>query len=68
MHDSGIDAIGEIPEHWGVSRISFIGKIGNGSTPNRSNASYWNNGSIPWLNSSKVNGVAHLKEEQVKSG
>ena len=64
MHDSGIDAIGEIPEHWGVSRISFIGKIGNGSTPNRSNASYWNNGSIPWLNSSKVNDIIIKSAEQ----
>lgn len=64
MRDSGIDAIGEIPEHWGVSRISFIGKIGNGSTPNRSNASYWNNGSIPWLNSSKVNDIIIKSAEQ----
>ncbi|NMF56955.1 restriction endonuclease subunit S [Pseudanabaena yagii] len=64
MRDSGIEWIGEIPEHWGVSRISFIGKIGNGSTPNRSNASYWNNGAIPWLNSSKVNDIIIKSAEQ----
>jgi type I restriction enzyme, S subunit len=55
MKDSGVEWLGEIPEHWEVSRIGFIANIGNGSTPNRSNESFWDQGSIPWLNSSKVN-------------
>lgn len=55
MKDSGVDWIGEIPAHWRLSRLGFLGKIGNGSTPNRSNLSYWEKGNIPWLNSSKVN-------------
>ena len=34
MHDSGIDWIGEIPEHWEVIKLSFLtSKIGSGSTP-----------------------------------
>lgn len=55
MKDSGVEWIGEIPAHWSLSRLGFLGKIGNGSTPNRSNLSYWEKGGIPWLNSSKVN-------------
>jgi type I restriction enzyme, S subunit len=55
MKDSGVEWLGDIPEHWEVSRIGFIANIGNGSTPNRSNESFWDQGSIPWLNSSKVN-------------
>jgi type I restriction enzyme, S subunit len=55
MKDSGVEWLGDIPEHWDVSRIGFIANIGNGSTPNRSNVSFWDQGSIPWLNSSKVN-------------
>jgi type I restriction enzyme, S subunit len=64
MRDSGVNWIGEIPEHWDISRISFISKVGNGSTPNRSNLTYWSNGSIPWLNSSKVNDIFILFAEQ----
>lgn len=30
-------------------------RIGNGSTPRRENASYWHQGSFPWLNSAVVN-------------
>ena len=34
MRDSGIDWIGEIPEHWEVIKLSFLtSKIGSGSTP-----------------------------------
>ena len=64
MRDSGVEWIGEIPVHWTVSRIGFIGEVRNGSTPNRSNLSYWNNGSIPWLNSSKVNDLLICSAEQ----
>ena len=34
MRNSGIDWIGEIPEHWEVIKLSFLtSKIGSGSTP-----------------------------------
>jgi type I restriction enzyme, S subunit len=55
MKDSGVEWIGEIPEHWGISKLSYLSIIGNGSTPSRSNLNYWENGTFPWLNSSKVN-------------
>ncbi len=55
MKDSGVPWLGEVPAHWGVSKLSRIAKIGNGSTPNRDNSAYWLNGSYPWLNSSHVN-------------
>ena len=32
MRDSGIEWIGQIPEHWEVKRIKFIGKAENGLT------------------------------------
>ncbi len=34
MKDSGVDWIGEIPEHWGVLRIRYIGEAKNGLTYN----------------------------------
>lgn len=53
--DSGIEWIGEIPEHWEVKRISHLGLVGNGSTPTRGNPRYWNSADYPWLNSGSVN-------------
>jgi len=53
--DSGIAWIGSIPSHYHLSRLGFLARIGNGSTPNRSVLGYWDRGTIPWLNSSKVN-------------
>ena len=55
MRDSGIPWLGEIPAHWEVWKLGHVASVGNGSTPNRSNASYWTGGAIPWLNSSVVN-------------
>lgn len=61
---SGNEWLGEVPEHWGVSRIGWLCKVGNGSTPNRDNQSYWSSGDYPWLNSSKVNDDIVTSAEQ----
>ena len=55
LRDSGISWLGEIPAHWEIWKVGHIAKVGNGSTPSRSNAEYWSEGRIPWLNSSVVN-------------
>lgn len=47
--------LGEIPAHWTTSRVKFVAKVGNGSTPSRDNPDYWFDGDFPWLNSSVVN-------------
>jgi type I restriction enzyme, S subunit len=46
--------IGAIPESWDVVRLGSLGRIGNGSTPKKSIAEYWNDGTFPWLTSAKV--------------
>ena len=46
--------IGEIPESWEVVLLEQMGRIGNGSTPKRTNQSYWDGGTIPWLTSGKI--------------
>jgi Restriction endonuclease S subunits len=55
LKPSGVEWLGDVPEHWEVLRVSHFAKVGNGSTPSRSNTAYWNNGTYPWLNSSHVN-------------
>jgi len=46
--DSGIDWIGEIPEHWEVTRLKYISQILNGGTPSSSVPEFWN-GDISWV-------------------
>lgn len=55
LRDSGIEWLGEIPEHWETKPVKYIGNIGNGSTPARDNSNYWEDGRFPWLNSSVAN-------------
>ena len=55
LRNSGIPWLGEIPAHWKVWKLGHSASVGNGSTPSRSNAEYWTDGTIPWLNSSVVN-------------
>ena len=54
MKDSGVDWLGEVPAHWGVSALSYLSSIETGSTPDRAVPRYWN-GSIPWLKTGEIN-------------
>ncbi len=55
LRDSGIPWIGRLPAHWQIWKLSHVASVGNGSTPNRGQPEYWQDGDIPWLNSSVVN-------------
>jgi len=46
--------IGPVPQGWNVEPLGSLAKVGNGSTPKRDNESYWQGGTIPWLNSAKI--------------
>ena len=64
LRDSGIPWLGEIPAHWETWKVEHLAEVGNGSTPSRSNAAYWSEGKIPWLNSSVVNRPEVTHSEQ----
>ncbi|UUO09028.1 restriction endonuclease subunit S [Blastopirellula sp. J2-11] len=64
MKPSGIEWLGDVPEHWEVVKLKLLTQIGNGSTPDRKNAHYWDNGIYPWLNSSVVNQSEVTKADQ----
>ncbi len=55
MRDSGVEWLGEVPEHWVLPKVSHLGKVQNGSTPDKNNLSYWADGTVPWLSSSCLN-------------
>ncbi|MDD4615429.1 MAG: restriction endonuclease subunit S [Caldisericia bacterium] len=55
LKDSGIEWLGEIPEHWETVSLKWVSKIYSGGTPSKNNEDFWQNGTIPWLNSGTVN-------------
>ena len=54
MKHSGIDWLGEIPDHWEVNRVKNISKIVNGSTPKSTVDEYWD-GEILWVTPADFN-------------
>jgi type I restriction enzyme S subunit len=64
MKDSGVEWVGMVPAVWRLPQIKFVAHLGNGSTPARDNAAYWNDGSFPWLTSTCVNQDAVVGAEE----
>lgn len=48
--ESGVEWIGEIPEHWELKKISYgFDRIGSGTTPSTGNHDYYRDGIFHWL-------------------
>ncbi len=53
--DSGVEWLGDVPEHWKVMMIKNVYKyFGSGSTPESSETKYYDNGTINWLNTTDL--------------
>lgn len=58
--------IGPVPVSWDIEKLGQHARVGNGSTPKRSNPDYWTKGSQPWLTSGKIHeGVIDAADEFV---
>jgi len=53
--DSGVDWLGEVPEHWRAGSLRWLALRYSGGTPDKTNIGYWEGGTVPWLNSGAVN-------------
>ena len=53
--DSGVEWLGEVPGHWGVGSARWLTSRYSGGTPDKTKLEYWEDGTIPWLNSGAVN-------------
>ncbi|EGZ8309672.1 restriction endonuclease subunit S [Campylobacter jejuni] len=53
--DSGIEYLGEIPQHWKLVRLGLILKTSSGTTPDSGNDKYYKGGQIVWINSGDLN-------------
>jgi type I restriction enzyme S subunit len=49
MKDSGVEWLGEVPEHWGLVPLKYLCDFKGGGTPSKDNFSYWTDGIIPWV-------------------
>ncbi|SUP64425.1 Type I restriction enzyme EcoKI specificity protein [Yersinia enterocolitica] len=49
MKDSGVEWLGEVPEHWAVVPLKYLCKFSGGGTPTKDNLAYWQDGTIPWV-------------------
>lgn len=47
---SGIEWLGDVPEHWEVKPLKYLMSLTSGGTPNKENLAYWD-GNIPWASS-----------------
>ena len=45
---------GEVPKNWEVKSLISLTTIQSGGTPSTTNKKYWENGDVPWINSSKL--------------
>jgi type I restriction enzyme S subunit len=50
-----LEWFGEVPADWNVAALRWISTLYAGGTPDKENKSYWEGGTIPWLNSGTVN-------------
>ncbi|MDQ7084998.1 MAG: restriction endonuclease subunit S, partial [Sulfurovum sp.] len=53
--ESGLEWLGKIPSEWGVKRVKDTFRyFGSGSTPLSTNMKYYDDGIIPWLNTTDI--------------
>lgn len=46
--------IGLVPKSWEVKKVGEITRVFSGGTPSRSEISYWENGTIPWVKTGEI--------------
>ncbi|MBY4678891.1 restriction endonuclease subunit S [Marinobacterium arenosum] len=65
MKDSGVEWLGDVPEHWKVGYIKQFAKIESGHTPDKKKEEYWVDCDIPWvsLNDSKSLKIVNYIED-----
>jgi type I restriction enzyme S subunit len=49
MKNSGVEWLGDVPEHWEMVPLKYLCNFSGGGTPSKDNLSYWTGGDIPWV-------------------
>lgn len=53
--DSGVAWAVQLPAHWGTASLKWLSQRYSGGTPDKNRLEFWEDGTIPWLNSGAVN-------------
>jgi type I restriction enzyme S subunit len=61
MKPSGVEWLGEIPDHWRAVRVVRVAKLETGHTPDKKVVEYWTNCDIPWVS---LNDTQSLAEKE----
>lgn len=59
LKPSGIEWLGDVPEHWRVCRVKHVAKLESGHTPSKTMPEYWEDCNIPWVS---LNDTKQLKD------
>lgn len=59
---TGIDWLGDVPEHWGVGRVGALFRLKSGGTPSTEVADYWDGG-IPWVSAKDMKSLRIVDTE-----
>lgn len=65
LKDSGVEWIGQVPEHWDVKKLKNIALIFNGATPSSNNQDYWD-GNIVWITPKDINNIKFITSSERK--
>jgi type I restriction enzyme S subunit len=49
MRVSGVEWLGDVPEHWEMVPLKYLCSFSGGGTPSKDNLRYWTGGDIPWV-------------------
>ena len=56
MKDSGVEWLGEVPEHWKIAKLKWKASTTSGGTPTTSKyEDYYEDGYIPWIRTTDLN-------------
>jgi type I restriction enzyme S subunit len=57
--------LGPVPEGWRITKLADRLRVVLGGTPSRAVARYWSGGTVPWINSGRVNELRVLEGSEL---
>jgi type I restriction enzyme S subunit len=63
LKPSGIEWLGDVPEHWEVGALGYLATVSSGSTPDRGNPAFWG-GDIPWIKTGEIDYLPICRAEE----
>lgn len=67
LRPSGVEWLGEVPEHWEVARNKTVCRVGTGHTPSRRIREYWADCTVPWFTLADVHRIRGDKVKYVRA-